>query len=191
MFIQSARPAGIAGHTLKVLSPETPTPAPGPLVATAPPLVLTPEMARYLADCIRQNPGALAVAEPVAPRPSDLSQITTAGVKLAVTGLSAGVATGAWSMSKLGAGSAPQVAQLLASNHVPQGQAEALAKQFVAAVQDPLVKGALLAVSAGAASLVLLERTDIPWPRRLAYAAAVSALVALSLWGAHAQGWFA
>lgn len=153
-----------------------------------PQAALSPELVAAIDAALERQTERLllALAEPKSATPlpprGDLAQLGSALGKVVLPGLAAGTAGSAYALSRMPMTStAGDLAKLLASHHVPAAEAEATARNVLAALNNPWAKGVLLTIAAGAATAVVVQQTDFPLRKKVAYVAGAMALLALGL----------
>lgn len=89
------------------------------------------------------------------------------------------VAKSAWQLSSLSTTTTPEeLTKYLVSNHVAPDNAASVANDVLKVLQDPISKGVLIAVSAGAATYVVVQRTELSTAKKWTIIVAVGALAA-------------
>ena len=87
------------------------------------------------------------------------------------------VAKSAWHLSSLSSTTTPdKLAEQLISNHISPEKAKAIATEVLKVLHDPVSRGILISISAGAATYIVVQRTSLSRGRKWAIILAAAAL---------------
>ena len=90
------------------------------------------------------------------------------------------VAQGAWKLSSLSSSTSPEdLTKSLIGYHVSAEKAKSLAEEALKLLHDPVTRGLLISVSAGAATFVVVQRTNLSVGRKWAIILGVATLAGL------------
>jgi len=113
-----------------------------------------------------------------ADKPGDYKRLAKAFAAVAgetVTG--SAVAKSAWSLSALPATTTPQeLTKLLVANNVSPIKAPEFATDILKVLNDPISRGVLIAISAGAATYIVVQRTEFSTAKKWTIIVGVGAL---------------